>query len=973
MQRLLTSLLVLLLAPSLATAQEREDHPHPWENPGDPANNPPPGPEARPDPDPDPDPDPVPVPVPVPDTPVPETPPPEPPPPRLTTGLRGVVVDSDSGDTLIEARIVVLRGPAAARTQVLTDLDGKYELPLPPGTYDLRVTADLYRGRRLRGVIVRRSGPTDLRIELPRDERAVEEIFVEARPDKRTESAGLQERKRSATVRDVISAQEISRSPDSSAGDAVKRVVSATVVGGRYVFIRGLGGRYSMTLLNGVGLPSPDPDQASVPLDIFPAGLLANLTVVKTYLPDLPGTFSGGALMIETNSYPTDFELKLKLGGAFDSQSTFRDVSTYDGGDTDFLGFDDGTRALPSSIPRDQGMRVGNPGIDDPAAERIAEDFSNIWDVETRPALPNVGFSLTAGDTTKLRGRDLGWLVSASYGHKDVVQRGRTAKAAIDGEGTIYERQTLDNLVGVEQVAIGALGNIGLRVGDRSSLNLFTLFTRSADDRAHIVSGFSETESQNVEVRRLEFTARQMSFTQLAGDHGIGPHDLRWQANVAYTTREEPDTRDMEFDLLEDGRRRADIQNSGERFFSDLEDLSGGASLDLGLGLDEGYTLKLGGIGHATLREFSARRFGYDLDSNDFTLLFLDPEQMFSDEHIGPDFVMEERTLQEDAYDAWMLLGGGYVLADVARFEPFRFIGGLRIEHSVQELTPGSPFAQAMVAPPGVERSNTHFLPGINAVYAVTPRMNLRAGYSFTLARPQFRELAPFLYYDFSRRRAVSGNPELVDTRIHNADVRWELFPGEREVLAASVFYKRFIDPIEVVVVNSAQQDLSFANADGATAIGFELEGRLQLGRFSRALSDFRLGANLTLIRSSIELGQEASLQTNKERPLQGQSPYVINVDFGWARRAWGIEASVLYNVYGSRIAEVGIEGLPDVYEQPFHRLDLSFAQDLGSGMKLKLGGTNLLDQAVVVKQGPVTVQHYEPGVTVSASIEWAR
>lgn len=894
---------------------------------------------------------------------------PPPPPPRPSTGVRGTIIDADTGMPIPDALVAVLRG---GEGETLTDSRGRFEIPLPPGRYDLRIAADLYRGRRWRNVIVRRTFTT-IDVKLRPDESAVQEVIVEARPDKRTESAGLEERKRAATVRDVISAQEISRTPDSSAGDAVKRVVSATVVGGRYVFIRGLGGRYSMTLLNGVPLPSPEPDQAAVPLDLFPAGLIANLTVVKTYLPDLPGTFSGGALLIETNAYPTDFELKLKLGSSLDTQSTFRDLATYDGGATDALSFDDGKRALPESAPDDRPMRVGTPGIDAVVAERIAEDFSDVWNVEERRALPNLSLSVTAGNTETLRGRDLGWLLSASYSHKDVVQEGTVTATSLLDDGTLTRRQTLASTAGVEQVTVGTLANLGLRLSGRSFLNLFTLYTRSMDDRAHVVTGYSESDSQNIEARRLQFVTRALSFTQLVGDHRFGHHGLRWQANFSYTTRDEPDTRDIKFDLLDDGRRRFDASpGSGERFFSSLEDTSGGAGVDATLVVNDRFALRLGSTGQATHRTFDARRFGYSLLSGDVSLVFLDPEVMLSDAHVGQDFRMEERTLPSDAYEASLLLGGVYLLADIAVLEPLRVIAGARLEHAFQELTSGSPFAATTPPEPGVDRTDTRLLPGTNVVYTLTRDMKLRAGYSYTLARPQFRELAPFLFYDFSRRRAVSGNPDLLDTRIHNADVRWELFPGEREVLAASLFYKRFRDPIEVVIVNASQGDLSFANARGATAIGAELEGRVTLGRLHRTLRDLRLGANLTLIRSNVELGEAASLQTHRSRPLQGQSPYVVNLDFGWSRRQWGAEASLLYNVYGARIAEVGIQGLPDVYEESFHRLDLALGLNLGGGRKLKLGGTNLLNQAVILKQGPIVVQRYEPGISLGASLEWS-
>jgi TonB-dependent receptor len=320
-----------------------------------------------------------------------------------------------------------------------------------------------------------------------------------------------------------------------------------------------------------------------------------------------------------------------------------------------------------------------------------------------------------------------------------------------------------------------------------------------------------------------------------------------------------------------------------------------------------------------------------------------------------------------DAYDASLAIYAGYVSADVTPTEKLRLVGGVRLETSRQELTALDQFT-------GEEASNNQvnyldWLPAFNAIYALTPSVNLRAGYSYTLARPTFRELAPFLYYDFVRRRNVSGNPDLKQTRIHNVDARAEWFVGDNEVLAASAFYKRFENPIERVIATEGAGDLGFENAAGADTYGVELEGRASLARLTESLRAFRVGANLTLIQSRIDLGAVKGLQTNAERPLQGQSPYVINVNLGYERPESGTEVALLYNVYGRRISEVGTNGLPDVYEQPFHRVDLAVTQRLTSATQLKLTASNLLDAKVTLRQGDVTILQYQPGIAFSASL----
>jgi outer membrane receptor protein involved in Fe transport len=890
--------------------------------------------------------------------------------PRIT-GIRGRVVDAQTGEPLIEASVRVTRG---AKRQARTDLEGNFVLRLAPGSYDIRVSYDLYTGSRLTGIIVGRGEATVVEIRLEPDESAVEEVVVEAKADTRTEAGILQTRKKAVTANDSVSAQQIARSPDSSAADAAKRVPSATVVEGRYVFVRGLGGRYSMTLVNRTPVPSPDPDEQAVPLDLFPAALLSNLTVVKTYSADLPGQFAGGTLLIETSAYPRDLQLKLNASAGFDSETTFRDRRDYPGGDLDFLGFDDGTRDLPDSVPDDGPARSGMNGLDDPAIEAIGEDFSNVWSTHETQSPPNFSLGATVGDTVRVKGKKLGYLGTLGFGRK-LERRATEVRAAGITGGELTLRQELLSTVGTETATLGGLGNVSFEPAPNHDVEMFALYTHKGRDRAQLVTGFSETDGLEIEDTRLQFVEQALAFGQLHGRHRLaraGDLVVEWQGNASLARRDEPDTRDIHYFVLEDGRIRYQNQpGSGERFFSSLKDVSGGGGLHVERPLGR-LRPRLGGSAQHTERSFSARRLRFDFVGRDPSVLFLPPEDMLSPENIGPFFELEERTLPSDAYDASLTILAGYAALEVGVTDDLRVIPGVRYEVADQALTPGTPFAIAQAQVEGVDRTDSSVLPSANVVYAIGERMNLRGAYSRTLARPHFRELAPFLFFDYTRRRSVSGNPALVETRIHNADARWELFPAETEVVAASFFYKRFEDPIEQVIVNAGQGDISFDNAAGARTLGVELEGRVALRRLWRALNGFRAGANLSWIHSRVDLtGEQVGSQTNSDRPMQGQSPYVVNLDLGFARR--GTEVTALYNVFGRRLEEVGTQGLPDVYEQPFHRVDLVASQDVGRGFRLKLGGTNLLNRSVVVKQGDFTVESYPVGVTGTVTVSWSK
>lgn len=886
-------------------------------------------------------------------------------PKKARSGVRGTVTDARTGEALIEATVRVVSGGAG---QTLTDIDGGYTLRLEPGTYDLRVFYELYEGRRLSGVVVEPGEVLELDVALEPDDDSVQEILVEAKADTRKEAAVLQERRKAAVVSDAISAQEISRTPDSSAGDAVKRVVSATVVGGRYVFLRGLGGRYSQTLLNGVQVPSPEPDEQAVPLDMFPTGLLSSLNVAKTYSADLPGTFAGGALLIETNSYPSKQEWKLKLSLSGNSETTFQERNSHAGGPLDFLGFDAGSRSLPDAVPSDRMVSSGSMK----KAERaeVGRAFSPVWSAGKTLGLPNASFSASTGNTHDVGGGKLGYLASVQLAHRESMRRDTTARAQMQ-EGEITGTSLPPGTVGREGGTVGGLLNVGYQPTPGHDFGLLALYTHAGDASTFVKEGYSKSDGADSYSSRLLFEERALTFTQLTGSHDLPAGiDLRWQGNYALTTRSEPDTRDIYFRLLDDGTRVYRVE-SATRFFSELTDHSGGGGADVSIPLP-GLKLHAGATAQLSSRAFTARRFRMEQGSRPDTSLYRrTPEEMFAPENMGDTFLPQEETNPEDVFRAASLVAAGFLSADVSVLDPVRVIAGLRYEFSDQRLwtvdlgTGASPQERAA-------RTVGHVLPTVNAVWSLASSMNLRAGYSYTLARPQFRELAPFLYFDFVRQRAISGEPGLVESRIHNADLRWEWFPGESEVVAASVFHKQFRDPIEVVAVN-AEGDLSMANARGAQNTGIELEGRVGLGRLASVLEPLRAGANLSLIHSRIELDPaKASIQSSSERPMQGQSPWVVNANVTWTQPNAGTEISLLYNVAGARIAEVGIETRPDVYEQPVHRLDLSVSQPLPHDFKLSLTATNLLNQSFVLKSGSVEELRYQPGVSGGLSLEWS-
>jgi outer membrane receptor protein involved in Fe transport len=897
-----------------------------------------------------------------------ETPPPAdttpadapPPAPPAHGTVKGRITDKATKEGLPAATLVI-KGGKGDQT-IATELDGTFTLDLEPGTYTIQLSTPEYV-EQSRTVVVTADQvfALDVPLDLVAQKGAEETIEVYDTIDTRKASAVLAERRAAATVSDAVSAEQISRSPDSNASDAAKRMVAATIQDNRYIVIRGLGGRYSLTLLNGIPLPSPDPDVPAAPLDLFPSSLITNLTVNKTFSPDMPASFAGGALGIETRSYPTKFTFKAKVGVANNTLSSFRAQNGQNGGSLDLLGFDDGDRSLPSTIP-DKKL-AGDFSL--PAEQRNAQiaSFKNNWNVERGTVGPNLNLSTSVGDTAKVSGQRIGYFGSLSYGHGYAHRHSHIARVgSMDADGNrVPSVMQLDDEMGTEQASLSGIASGGWTPKSGHKIDLFNLYSHSTDISASQVTG-TENNSSIVDRTRLQFLQRELLFTQLTGEHKLAPKVIfEWQGNVSRVQQHEPDTRDLLRTQTTDGRFA--ISNSvggAERLFGDLSDttVGGGAAVRLPF---EAVKLKIGSSIQRSDRAYQQRRFHFDVMGDS---VYSDPSDAFSPSGAGTAMGMYEATMPTDGYLANRTVGAAYAMADVNPTEHLRLVGGARFEAS--RLDVGLESKIDLMAPkkPRTTQSDNDVLPALNAVYTLPDSMYLRAAYGMTVARPNFREIAPALYYDYIRRRAIGGNPDLQETKVHNGDLRFEKYLGDSEVLAASVFAKHFVDPIERTVEDAGDgQNVGFSNATSANSYGVEVEARVSLGRVADALDELSVGGNLSLIGSRLQVN-------GVTRTLQGQSPYVANLGLGYESKRTKTRVDLLYNAFGRRIEEVGTGGAGNVYEEAFHRVDLAVSQPLPRDVRLKLSGSNLLDQRVVRTQNDVEIFAYKVGVTVVGSVE---
>ncbi|MDI3282350.1 TonB-dependent receptor [Polyangium sp. 15x6] len=907
----------------------------------------------------------------------------------------GVVTDAKTKEPVIDAQVSVV----GTNKKVIADFDGRYRLELAPGNYELRVFYQLYKAQRVQNVRVTSGAVEKVDVALSTEESKQEIVVeIEADPDRASAAAQTLLRKNAAHTGDAVSAQEIARTPDRNAADAARRVVGASVVGQRYVIVRGLGDRYTNALLNGVPLPSPEPDRQAVPFDLFPTTVLSDLTIVKTFTPDMPGDFTGGSVRVSTRELPEKFTISGTFYLGANSETTFRSRLTYAGGGTDFLGIDDGTRALPPGFPTDYKVGKGEEKPDGSLmssreADELGRALNRPMTTSRTTALPNMSGNFTIGNTHRFGGdHELGYMAALTYGRRFQIRQGEilrtfTIDTNISDDLALQNDYRVDT--GLDVVSWGGFAGLTYRYAKDHKVSLIGLHSRSSENEAREIGGHAEEggPGRTAYDTRLRFVSRSLTFGQLAGEHKIRKANdatLEWNLTASVATSDEPGTRENVY-LADDGPKAWQSTTlSGLHFYANQAETAVGGAVHYTQPIRKGDSptrVKVGGLVQVRSRAFDARRLRYipTADTTEEAAAFsLPPDQLFTNEYIGSSLSLTEYTRPSDTYDATQRMFSGYFMTDTSIRPWMRVVLGARVEASTQRL---DTFDGSM-NPQQVELSTTDLLPSLGLVFKTTDRSNLRASVTRTLARPQLRELAPFTFTDYFGARENQGNPDLDRTTIVNADLRFEFFPTLAEVAAISVFYKDFTKPIEQIIMPSNRGIVSYRNAKGAQNAGIELELRKNLGFVSPILADLGVLTNLTLVHSRVSLDGDEGVQTSDVRPLAGQSPYVVNAGLDYASDKLGTRLRVLYNVYGRRIAQVGAYELPDVYEQPRHLLDVTVAQRIGKYVDLKLSAENLLLAPVVFTQGPSAksvphpdiagltnvVQQYQPGATFTLS-----
>lgn len=920
-----------------------------------------------------------------------------------TGTIAGTVVDGDFGGGLPGASVLVTE----LSTGDATDIDGNYEIAgVPAGSYTVRYSFTGYAAQVVENVEVGAGETVTLNITLsPGAELA--EVVVEADEIIATNSEVglLRVRARAAQVSDAISAETISQSGASDAADAMERVTGASVQGGRYVFVRGLGDRYANTQLNGSTLPTADPDRRAVQFDLFPSEFLENIVTLKTFTPDKPGSFSGGLVDINTRAFPAGFTASLSVSSGLSTQVAPGDEVLVDAASgISYVGTAD-RLDVPEALRGDAPFPfVSNQEIFNPEAspERLATiqanealvDYFSARSVAPNPgtADPNVSLGASLGNRVSLFGNDLGFILGATLdrgvGSYDEGVVGRYDTAGSNGAPRLRQRRT-DQRTTIEST-LGGIANATYRLGERNEIGLNTLFSQSAESEARVISGPAplpiggDGDDISVTDRVVGYTERKLGSAQLRGRHqlpALAGVEAEWRANYAVTSMDEPDLRFFANAELEDDRLvigGASLNNTLHFFRESTEDL-GGLALDLTVppravaGLP--VQIKVGGLYETTARDFRERRFeirseglqlaGEDAASvedffgtgNSGVVQVRDPNPF--DPQQRSTYVLGNRLLDNtqvnNQYAGGLDVAAGYAMAEFPLLARLRVIGGVRYERTDLGIDVVDRITGEAVAPDDPQLSGriarTDWLPSLNLVYGLTDAMNLRAAATRTLARPTFREIAPFCSFDFATDGPLCGNPALDRTLISNLDLRWEWFNAPGSIVALSGYYKDLDQPIERVIIDNENGLQEYQNVEGATIYGAEVEVRQALRTFVGlpVLRDLSLGGNLTLTQSEItisgdELAERRLINpdASDRRALQGQSPYLVNVDVTYDNAT--TSAGLYFNVFGRRLSRVGI---PDVYERPSPQLDVVASRQVFDQFKVKLSVKNVLGQGV--------------------------
>lgn len=861
--------------------------------------------------------------------------------------ISGYIESDETGGGVEGARISVEGSDVAVKTNG----KGYFELELPRGEYDLRIAHSSYGNRDVKGMRVFGNSATAMNVNMSLSgNSAIEEVVAVG---SYIPSTATSQQRDSSAVLSAIGSEQMSRFGDSNAASALKRVAGVSLIGGQYAVVRGLQGRYISSTLNGLGMPSTDPMRRDVPLDLFPASVLGGIEIQKSYTPDLPGDTTGGSIRMRTKDLPDDDSSKLSVSLGLNTQVTGKDVLSYEGGGTDFIGIDDGTREVPSSVDSATNGGLSTSGLSTSQRKALLGDFENNYNTKPVTANPDVSVAYSFGDRLSK-----GYGELAYYGAVEYKSGWSTREDAYirDTSGNFdYERSQYNvDLTGY--FVTGVETNAGNEYLSK------TILLRKADDTTREEIGIDDEEVDVREVT-LQWVERQFFSQQFSGLVFLDAENtLDWRTGLSHTSRNEPDRRSY---LYQNGRLAA---FSLDRRFSELSELSLDAGIDhtFERTFDSGsiFKLKTGALVSNKDRSVELARYGLNGDAGTVDLTS-DLETIISSD--DNNYSIAKNTLNTDSYDAIESMIAIYQSYQYEPNESWVFLAGARLEDASQEIKyPNKPSSDSIL-------DSSEVLPVLSATWKPTENWQFRLGTSNTVSRPGLTELANSVFYDPETDDPVIGNPDLKLSKITNLDFRAEYYFSDTESLSLALFNKEIDKPIEKTLPNasgSAARGDIFVNSDSADLVGVEIDFKIDVidtDNFSGFLS-----GNFALIDSEVQLDEEsARLEGNTTRSLQGQSEELANIQFGVDHLATGQTFTFLVNYFGDRIYKVARGALDHEYEKGRSTLDFVYKWSVSENLTVKGKASNLTNEPVEYTQFDQVIESYKVGVDASFGIDY--
>lgn len=885
--------------------------------------------------------------------------------------IRGTILNKQ-GEPVVGANVFVKK----TNDGVATDVEGRFEIELSPGKYDIRISYVSYQSRTIQGVKVKAGEVNYLgNIQMSSDSNSLDGVVISADRVKNNEKAMLSMKKQSPEMIDGISAEKFSKTGDGDAASAMKRVTGVSVQGGKYVFVRGLGGRYTRTTLNEVAVPSLDPNRNSIQMNLFPTNVLSNIVVSKTFTAEQPANFSGGLVNIETRAFPTEKSFSVSAGVGYNPSMHMQDgFVTYEGSSTDFLGFDDGTRTIPTEGISDIPSQVDALG--DPSQGKrfntILNDFNSNLGVERQQNFMDYDFSFSGGNQFDLGRYTAAYNFALTYKNKrDFYQSAEFSTYGKPDNPSIYELELRESRKGEyskKNVLLGGLGGFSLKSKhSKYKLNILRLQKGIKKAGFYDVTNQNQGSVYNAVQHNLTYSERSINNVLLSGDHYFSDGDLEldWEVSPTFSKMEDPDVRYTRLRVQGRGPDQETSYSVGSeagiprRIWRYMNESNYFGKADLKYDYElfgREANLKTGVAYTYKKRSYSIKDF--NINPNQTQIQGSDPDQILADSNLwsndneggtvyGAAFVdAQGQRNNRNQYTATVSKPAAYVSGEMQPFADLSLVAGLRMEQYQQEYSDYETDNEKVL-------DDLDFFPSLNLTYALGDNQNLRFSYSRTIARPSFKELSRVTIFDPISGRVFIGGQEdykvgnkvtwdgnLSATRITNVDLRWEWFQNRGQMVSVSGFYKTFDDPIEIVQLIEGKSNMQPRNVGDGELMGLEIEVRQSLSRIYRELKFFSFNANFTYTNSKIDIASN-ELQTrrqslregrdlDKTRPMTRQAPYVVNAGFAYENPEIGLSAGTYYNVKGRTLYFVGVGDLPDVYQEPFHNLKLNASYDFG-------------------------------------------